>query len=128
MSETIANILHEKKVSPKQIIRACKVTNATAYGWLRGANVPNPKFLKPLAEVASARLSRLVDARKVSLRLRNRRVKTVLPKTSSVKVKSESRRKHLMEIASQYSTLTSDEKVVVGMLADALALLGGKSE
>tara|TARA_R100000152_G_C6711793_1_gene139309 strand:+ start:468 stop:857 length:390 start_codon:yes stop_codon:yes gene_type:complete len=128
MSKTIANILHDKQVSPKQIARACKVTHASACSWIRGANVPNPKSLKPLSEIAGVRLSSMVSARKVSLQMRNRKAKTVLPKTNSVQVKSESRRKYLMEIASEYSTLTPDEKVVVGMLADALALLGGKNE
>tara|TARA_R100000655_G_scaffold2919_1_gene11096 strand:- start:4505 stop:4891 length:387 start_codon:yes stop_codon:yes gene_type:complete len=128
MSKTIASILQENKVSPKQIVRACNVTHASACSWIRGANVPNPKSLKPLSEIAGVKFSSMVHARKLSLRMRNRKAKTVLTKTNSVQLKNESRRKYLMEIASEYSTLTSDEKVVVGMLADAFALLGGKSE
>ena len=121
--KTVSDLLKSKSLTSKQIQRACQVSSATACSWLRGANVPNAKYLKALAELGNIRYSRLVAARQNSKSYKPRkRISTVAATTRHSEV-SVDRRCKLMKIAAMYSQLTSDEKVVVSMMADALALL-----
>lgn len=124
---TISKLLKEKAVTGKQVARACNVSAAAAHSWIRGANVPNPKYLKALSELANIRYSRLVNARNNSRGYS----KTVSPPAKStveatLGLSTHDRNCRLLKIASQYATLSNDEKVVVGMMAEALELLTKK--
>ena len=133
---TVSTILRDKKVTARQIMKTCQVTQVTACSWIRGASVPHMKYIRDLATISNTHYNRLVQARtnangaprtasksgtrpKWSESRKGVR-KAVTPVTT---VTDDARRCHLMKVAAMFTTLTSDEKVVVSMMADALALL-----
>tara|TARA_R110000851_G_scaffold45215_2_gene110950 strand:+ start:1195 stop:1593 length:399 start_codon:yes stop_codon:yes gene_type:complete len=125
---TISTILRDKKVTPKQIVKTCQVSHVTACSWIRGATVPNRKHIRDLAKLSHTHYSRILSAREASTAT-PRAKSTQLPRGKSVATKvpptvdAAERRCYLMKAAVMYTTLSSDEKVVVAMMADALALL-----
>jgi hypothetical protein len=136
---TVASILSDKNITSKQIVRTCQVSLPTACGWLRGASVPNPKYIRDLATLSNTRYSRLMQARENSKAtprtpawsgkkkkkngLPTIEKKIVIPQLVFDPKERAERRKHLMMVASVYATLSEEEKVVVGLMADALSLL-----
>lgn len=126
---TVSELLKEKQVTAQQIVRACGVTEGAANKWLRGENVPNSKYLKKLSEVSNIRYSRLVNSRNNEKASNRKRKKPVSAQPARKITKKNSNQKcDLLKVAIMYAELTTDEKVVVGLMADALALLpeGGK--
>lgn len=127
---TISTILRDKKVTPKQIVKTCQVSHVTACSWIRGATVPNRKHIRDLAKLSHTHYSRILSAREASTAT-PRAKSTQLPRGKSVATKvpptvdAAERRCYLMKAAAMYATLNSDEKIVVAMMAEALALLPG---
>tara|TARA_R110000824_G_scaffold217897_2_gene404347 strand:+ start:1848 stop:2318 length:471 start_codon:yes stop_codon:yes gene_type:complete len=147
---TVASILSDKNITSKQIVRVCQVSLPTACCWLRGASVPNVQYIRDLATLSNTRYSRLMQARENSKTVprtppwsgQKKQSDSVVKKTVKKTVKSETsfiprpkaidpkehaeRCKHLMMVSSVYATLSEEEKVVVGLMADALSLLDNK--
>lgn len=132
---TVSTILRDKKVTSRQIVKTCQVSQVTACSWIRGASVPNMKYIRDLATISNTHYNRLVQAR-TNARSAPRKAKTgTRPKWAETRkgvrkavtpvttVTDDARRCHLMKVAAMFTTLTSDEKVVVSMMSDALALL-----
>ena len=137
---TVSNILREKNVKSKQIMKTCGVSQHTACNWIRGASVPNMKYIRDLATVSNTHYNRLVQARENARTIPRTASKTgTRPKWSptrrGLKTKAvtandkaattSERRCQLMKVAAMFTTLSDDEKTVVSMMADALALLEG---
>ena len=132
---TVSTILRDKKVTSRQIMKTCQVTQVTACSWIRGASVPNMKYMSDLATISKTHVNRLLRARMNSNGApRTEKKQGSRPKWSETrKVTSKAtapttsltseRRCHLMKVAAMFATLSSDEKVVVSMMSDALALL-----
>ena len=130
---TISTILRDKKVTPKQIVKTCQVSHVTACSWIRGATVPNRKHIRDLAALSHTQYGRFSKAREASYDT-PRAKSTQRPRGRSVVTKelaqhtpkwAAERRCYLMKAAAMYATLNSDEKIVVAMMAEALALLPG---
>ena len=127
---TVSNILRDKHGTARQIVKTCQVSQVTACSWIRGASVPHMKYIRDLATISNTHYNRLVQARKNARSMartpksgtRMTRGQKALAVTTPTPPTNE-RRCHLMKVASMFATLSSDEKVVVGMMADALALL-----
>jgi hypothetical protein len=138
---TVSNILREKKVTSKQIMKTCQVSHPTACSWVRGASVPHIKYIRDLATISSTHYKRMVQARENARSIPRTASKTGtrpkwLPSRRGLKPKAATanankaattseRRCHLMKVAAMFTTLSDDEKTVVSMMADALALLEG---
>ena len=138
---TVSNILREKNVKSKQIMKTCGVSQHTACNWIRGASVPNMKYIRDLATVSNTHYNRLVQARENARTIPRTASKTgtrpkwaptrrgLKPKAATTNANkaatTSERRCHLMKVAAQFATLSDDEKTVVSMMADALALLEG---
>ena len=127
---TVSTILRDKKVTSRQIMKTCQVTQVTACSWIRGASVPHMKYIRDLATISNTHYNRLVQARMNSNSTPRTEKSGTRPKRSIRKavnpvatVTDDARRCHLMKVAAMFATLSSDEKVVVSMMADALALL-----
>jgi len=140
---TVSTILRDKKVTSRQIMKTCQVTQVTACSWIRGASVPHMKYMRDLAKVSRTHYTRMVSARMNSnnaprtkksgsrpkwTESRKAAARKVVNPVATESVTTDERRCHLMKVAAMFATLSNDEKVVVGMMSDALALLeeGGK--
>jgi|19_taG_2_1085344.scaffolds.fasta_scaffold42759_2 hypothetical protein len=138
---TVSNILREKNVKSKQIVKTCGVSQVTACSWIRGASVPHMKYIRDLATMSNTHYNRLVQARDNASALPRTASKTgtrpkwspsrrgLKPKAATTNANkaatTSERRCHLVKVAAQFATLSDDEKTVVSMMADALALLEG---
>ena len=140
---TVSNILREKNVKSKQIMKTCGVSQVTACSWIRGASVPHMKYMRDLATISHTHYNRMLQARMNSnnaprtkktgsrpkwTESRKAAARKAVNPVATESVTTDERRCHLMKVAAMFATLSNDEKVVVSMMSDALALLeeGGK--